>query len=236
MSAMKRNAIIGIVASALVVILIWYFAFYKPTSDDVSKTQEEVTTAQREQQALEATLARLEELDRNAPQQQATLQKLDAAIPSTPDLADFIFQANTAAADSGVDWVSIAPTPPAASTSGGPTVIALAIQVNGGFFQVLDYLNRLEDLPRLVVTDTISVAAGGSTGSATGSTTQTTLSTSTSNSGAPTLSVALGSRMFTTATAVPAAPGGTGTAPAAGSTDSTTTTVPAGSSTSAGTP
>ena len=165
MTTTKRNAIIGIVGGALVVILIWYFVFYKPASDDLSKTQGELTTAERQQQTLEATLARLQDLDRNAPQQQANLQKLSAAIPSTPDLADFIFQANTAAADSGVDWVSIAPTPPAASTTGGPTVIVLAIQVNGGFFQVLDYLNRLEDLQRLVVTDTISVAAGGGEGS-----------------------------------------------------------------------
>ncbi len=105
----KRNAIIAVVAGALVVILVWYFAFYKPKSDDVSSTQGEVAAAQPEQQDLEASLARLRSLDKERPQQQATLDKLNAAIPDSPDLADFIFQANTAAADSGVDWVSIAP-------------------------------------------------------------------------------------------------------------------------------
>jgi Tfp pilus assembly protein PilO len=192
------------------VILIWFFLFYKPKSSDVSKVNDEVTTAERQQQDLEATLARLQALDKERPQQQATLDKLNAAIPATPDLAEFIFEANTAAADSGVDWLSIAPTPPVASATGGPSEIVLNIQVQGGFFQVLDYLNRLENLKRLVVTDTVSLSAGGTdTSGSAGSTDTPTLSTSTSDSGAPTLSVTLGAKMYTSATVAPAAPGAT---------------------------
>ena len=226
---MKRNAIIAVVAGALVVILIWFFAFYKPKGDDVSKTNEQVSTAERQQQDLEATLARLQSLDKERPQQQATLDKLNAAIPPTPDLAEFIFEANTAAADSGVDWLSIAPTPPVASVTGGPSEIALNIQVQGGFFQVLDYLNRLENLKRLVVTQTVNLSAGGSdTSGSAGSTTATTLATSTSGSGAPTLSVTLGAKMYTSATVAPAAPGATPTTP------TPTTAPPATQSTTAG--
>jgi len=225
----KRNAIIAVVAGALVVILIWFFAFYKPKGDDVSKTNEQVSTAERQQQDLEATLARLQSLDKERPQQQATLDKLNAAIPPTPDLAEFIFEANTAAADSGVDWLSIAPTPPIASPTGGPSEIALNIQVQGGFFQVLDYLNRLENLKRLVVTQTVNLSAGGSdTSGSAGSTTATTLATSTSGSGAPTLSVTLGAKMYTSATVAPAAPGATPTTP------TPTTAPPATQSTTAG--
>jgi Tfp pilus assembly protein PilO len=208
----KRNTIIAVVAGALVVILVWFFAFYQPTGNDVSKTNDEVATAERQQQDLEATLARLQALDKERPQQQATLDKLNAAIPPTPDLAEFIFEANTAAADSGVDWLSIAPTPPAANLTGGPSVIVLNIQVQGGFFQVLDYLNRLENLKRLVITDSVNISAGGTdTSGSAGSTTATTLSTSTSASGAPTLSVTLGAKMYTSATVAPAAPGSTTT-------------------------
>lgn len=205
---MKRNVIIAIVAGALAVTLVWFFLFYKPKSNEVSKKNDEVATAERQQQDLEATLARLQELDANRPQQQADLDKLNAAIPATPDLAEFIFEANTAAADSGVDWLSIAPTPPAPSLTGGPSEIVLNIQVQGGFFQVLDYLNRLEKLKRLVVTDTVNLSAGGTdTSGSAGSSSEQTLSTSTSDSGAPTLSVTLGAKMYTSATLAPAAPG-----------------------------
>jgi Tfp pilus assembly protein PilO len=234
----KRNAIIAVVAGALVVILIWYFALYKPKSNDVSSTQDQVSSAQRAQQGLEATLARLRSLDKERPQQQATLDKLNAAIPESPDLADFIFQANTAAADSGVEWLSISPTPPVPSTTGGPSVIALNIQVQGGFFQVLDYLNRLEGLPRLVVTDTINLSAGAGASSGSSGSTTSTLPTATSDAGAPTLSVTLGARMFTRATVAPSAPGATGgtVTPAPSSSATTAPATPSSTSSSNGSP
>ena len=226
---MKRNAVIAVVAGALVVILIWFFALYKPKSNDVSSTKVAVSNAQAQQQSLVATLARLHSLDKERPQQQATLDKLNAAIPDSPGLADFIFQANTAAADSGVDWLSISPTPPAPGTTGGPSVIVLNIQVQGGFFQVLDYLNRLENLPRLVVTVTINLSAGAAAGAGSAGTTASTLPTATSSAGAPTLSVTLGARMYTRATAAPSAPGAAGgtVTPTPSSSATTTPTTPA---------
>ncbi len=232
---MKRNAVIAVVAGALVVILIWFLVLYKPKSNDVSSTKVAVSNAQAQQQSLVATLARLHSLDKERPQQQATLDKLNAAIPDSPGLADFIFQANTAAADSGVDWLSISPTPPAPGTTGGPSVIVLNIQVQGGFFQVLDYLNRLENLPRLVVTVTINLSAGAGAGAAAGSagTTASTLPTATSSAGAPTLSVTLGARMYTRATAAPSAPGAAGgTVTPTPSSSATTTPTPPAKSTS----
>jgi Tfp pilus assembly protein PilO len=218
---MKRNAIIGVIAGAIVIVLLWYVAVYKPKSDEISKVKDETATAERQQQDLEATLARLRELDDNAPQQQARLDVLNSAIPADPDLADFIFQANEAAAQSGVDWISVAPTPPVPGAAGGPSVISLSLQVQGGFFQVLDYLNRLEDLDRLVVIGSINVVSGSDAGAAGTGTTPSTLSTATSGDGAPTLTVTLDGQMYTRTTAVPTAPG----APATG--DTTTTTVPA---------
>jgi hypothetical protein len=36
-------------------------------------------------------------------------------------------------------------------------VVGLAITVSGGYFEVLDYLDRLDDLPRIVVVDSIAL-------------------------------------------------------------------------------
>ena len=207
---MKRAGWVIVVAATLVVILVWFFGFSRPKADSISDTNSQLEDARDAEQSLEATLARLQDLDRRGPEIEANLQQLNTAVPAAPDLADFIFLANDAAADSGVDWISIAPTPPAANPTGGPTVIALSIQVQGGFYQVVDYLNRLEELERLVVADTVSITVG-SDDSATGDTTQTTLATSTSDSAAPSLSVSLGGRMFTrgTVSATPGVPGAT---------------------------
>ena len=40
-----------------------------------------------------------------------------------------------------------------------PAEIRLTLQIRGGYFQVLDFLNRLDDLPRLVVNDSLTVSA-----------------------------------------------------------------------------
>jgi Tfp pilus assembly protein PilO len=220
----KRGLIIGLVAAGLVVVLLWWFALYSPTTKDLSDTQAKTEEARHAQDSLEATLRRLQGLAKSAPQQQAILRRLNAAVPETPDLANFIIQANQIATDSGIDFLSIAPSPPAAGTSGGTTTtINLNIQIKGGFFQVLEYLNRLEDLDRLVVVDTINLTAGsgGSTGSSSSSSASSGATTDTGS-----LSVTLTGRMFTRAPAA-AAPGGATTPTTPGAPGTTTPTTPA---------
>lgn len=47
-----------------------------------------------------------------------------------------------------------------APRAAAPAEIGLAFQIEGGYFQVLDFINRLDRLPRLVVIDSLNVAAG----------------------------------------------------------------------------
>jgi Tfp pilus assembly protein PilO len=97
-----------------------------------------------------------------------------------------------------------APSPTAGAL---PADVKLSLQIRGGYFQVLDFLNRLEDLPRLVVTDGVTVTADQSAR----------------------LTVSLTARMFTRS--VPAGfSGGPTTTPAAGAGGATPTptTTPAG--------
>jgi Tfp pilus assembly protein PilO len=226
----KRSLLIGIVAGAVVLLLIWYFALFSPTSKDLSDTRAKVASTKSANAQLQDTVRRLKELSANAAQQAATLQRLRAAVPQNPDLGQFILQANDLATAAGIDWLSIAPSPPTASAGAGPkSTIALSMQVSGGFFEVLDYLNRLEKLDRLVIVDTINVSSGGNS-SAAGSTTVDT-GAAASGGGAPDLGVTLTGRMFSQA-APPAGsvPGGTAPSTPGATTPTTPTTAPASSS------
>jgi hypothetical protein len=116
----------------------------------------------------------------------------------------------------------ITPTPPAAqsrgTTPGGtsgatPVPIKMSLTISGGYFQVLDFINRLNRLPRIVAIDSLSITASGDISN---------------------MSVSLSARMFTTSSASvsgAAAGGGTTTTPG-GSTTTTssgaTTTTRAG--------
>ena len=219
---MKRNQLLIGGAAVLVIVLLWYFLLYKPLGDDLTSAQEQTSAEQKKTDGLEADLARLQSQAKNASKQQALLRKLDAAVPKNPDLAEFIIQANDIAESSGISFLSIAPTPPAAGD--GASVINMTISISGSFFQLQDYLRQLEQLERLVIVDGISISSGGGGSSgASGSSSDT----SSSSTGDTSLSVSLTARMFTRAAPTTSADGSTGTG---GST--TTTTVPGGSTSS----
>lgn len=230
---MNRRVTLMAILAAVVVLVAWYFLLWSPRSDELDEARERKEQAEQENQNLEAQLARLRADQQREPQLRASLEKLRVAIPDRPDLAQFILDTNDAAVRSGIDWVSIAPTPPAAATPAAtatttttapettgttgttappvaqlPAQIVLSMQVNGGYFQVMDFLNRLDAMPRIVVVDGLTMSADG-TGR---------------------LSATLTARMFTQPSAVPPPPGQTTTttAPAAGG---TTTTVAGGGTT-----
>ena len=232
---MKRNQILIGVAALLAIVLVWYFVLYAPLGDDLDSAQAQKTEEQKKTDSLQADLTRLQSQQKNGTQQQALLRKLDAAVPEQPDLAEFIIQANEIADQSGISFLSIAPNPPVAGTSGA-SVINLTISIKGSFFQLQDYLRLLEKLERLVIVDSLTISASNENAGTTGSSTDG--STSSSSDGTS-LGVTLIARMFTRAAPTGTAAGGTApdgttttTVPGAAT---TTTTVPATGSSTGGT-
>lgn len=209
----KKALLIGVGAS-LALVGLWFLLLWSPQGGRLAGARAREEAAAAENSQLEVRAARLSAAEQRRPELTADLEALRVAVPDSPDLAQFLLDADAASTEAGVDFISISPTPPAPSAKPGlPSEVNLDITVEGGYFQVLDFLNRLTTMPRVVVIDTLGLTAGeGAT--------------------AP-LNVTLTARMFTTATEVAAAP-----APAAGGAPAptTTTTAPAPSSVAAGAP
>lgn len=222
---MKRNAMIAIGAALVAIVVLWYFVIYSPKADDLDKVQGQVKEEQDKTPGLESTLSQLQSVAKNSSQQQALLNKFDQAIPKLPDEAEFIVQMNEIATNSGVEFQSISPSPPAAT--GTTSTIALAISVQGSFFQVKNYLTQLESLDRLVIVDAVNIASGSDT-------------SSTGGSSGTNLTVTLTARMFTRAVpaAAPGAAPAPGTTPPATGTDGSTSssTAPGGATSSSSSP
>jgi len=222
---MTRRAILGFVGGTVAVLVLWWVLIYSPKTSATSTARSEASSAERRSLDLEATVARLKELNRNRPELEASLRTLNAAVPATPDLAVFILSANEIAALSGVDFLSISPSPPSVGLApGAPTTIAISIQVKGGFFAVVDYLNRMEDLERIVVVDGVNLAGQGS---------GTSSASNDPGADPSAISVTLTARMFTRsspagATGATSNPGTTGVS---GSTGITGSTAPASTTT-----
>lgn len=211
-----KSRVIAVGALLVVVVVIaWNALFFGPAGEDVTKAKARNTAAVQSQAQLDAQLKSLEDIVKRGPEFQAQLEKLSSAVPKKVDLEGFLRSAYAIKVASGVDWVSIQPSTPALGAS-GTSEVSMQISINGGFYQVLDYLNRFEALRRLVVIDGINITTGAApaTGGSSGGSTPTT----SNNSGkAPNLTISLNARMFTQADAPGTAGSGTGTsgAPAA---------------------
>jgi Tfp pilus assembly protein PilO len=113
----------------------------------------------------------------------------------------------TVAGGSGSSGGGTTPTTTAAATtpaaSAGPPAIKISMNISGGYFQVLDFVNRLNRLPRIVVIDGLSMGASATSAQ---------------------LQVSLTARMFTTSSRGVAGASGAGGAGTPGAGTTTTTT------------
>lgn len=206
---MTRKIALIAVGACVALFAAWFVFLWGPQGGKLADAQEREDIAASTNSELQLRRDRLVAAQADVPALQAKVETLRVAIPDSPNLAQFILDANDAASASGVDFLSISPAPPAASAEAGvPASVNLSISVDGGYFQVLDYLNRLDAMDRIVVVDTLGLSpTGGEDGGPVG------------------LSVSVTARMFTNAT--PEGLPGEVPAPAApASTEVTTPTAP----------
>lgn len=168
-----RTVVVAAAATIVVIVAAWFFLVFGPKGDEIAEVEEQLEQARTEEQNLRATLERLRELDENRPALEAELRQLEAAVPPRPELASFILAAHEVAARADLEFVSITPAQPASIEGVDAAAIAMSIRAEGRFFSVLDYLDRMERLERLVVVDSLDLAAvqpasedEGATGSA----------------------------------------------------------------------
>lgn len=161
---MKRPLITLMLLAAFALIFGWNAVLLAPRESEANDVREEVAAAKAEEQALRASLAELRRLAGDSEAREDQLARFTRLIPPEPDLAGFIRTMNDVATSSQVDWSSLTPAAPTTGVGGAPATVGLSIKVDGTFFQLLDYLRRIENLERLVVIDAVDMAAVPATG------------------------------------------------------------------------
>lgn len=139
-----------------VLLVAWFMLLWSPKSSELSTAKTRRTAAEAQAAELEARVARLQDSLRRSPALQADLGRVRSAIPTTPDLPQFILDTDDAASRAGVDFLSVTPTAPAPGTAGS-TEVRLAMTVKGGYQQMLAFLDNLLTMPRLVVLDQVTI-------------------------------------------------------------------------------
>lgn len=159
------------VGLALLVGLAFVFLLYNPLGQAQAALEAETVALQGQQVTVSAQIAELEQIRSDEPRTRELLSQLEQLIPSEVAQPKALDELQAAADTSGVILKSVSfadavPAAPAVPAPGGQQlgVIATTLVMEGGYFQAVDFLRRLElEGPRAVLTQSVAVAEGEAT-------------------------------------------------------------------------
>ena len=155
-----RTRLILAAVSAVLVVLLAFFFLIRPRQNELADVQAQVETEENLTLQLRGQLARLQELQRNAPELQAELDRIRDLVPRDHEVPNFIFQVTAAAAQSGVEVVQLTPELPKTPPEGAQLAeVRITLGGRGGYFAIQDFVRRLYALDRALRIDIIELIA-----------------------------------------------------------------------------
>lgn len=155
-----RTRLILTIVGTVVVVLLAYFLLIRPRQSELSDVQAQVEQEENLEIQLRGQLARLRELQRNAPQLQAELDRIRDLVPQEHEVPNFIFQVTAAASASGVEVVQLTPELPKQPPEGAQLAqVRVTIGGEGGYFAIQDFVRRLYNLDRALRIDVLDLVA-----------------------------------------------------------------------------
>jgi Tfp pilus assembly protein PilO len=157
---MRRNALLGALGAILLVAL-YYMLLFQPAREEIAATRATIATVETEQTAIQAEIARLQVVREGAPEVEADLALARAIVPDEAASPSLLRQLQLGATDSELVLTTVTLGRPAESLT-DPTLASLAVsvQLEGTYFQVVDFLRRIETpdiTPRGVIWDSVAV-------------------------------------------------------------------------------
>jgi Tfp pilus assembly protein PilO len=158
----RRAPLIAGIAFALVAVLL-VLLLVLPKMGEVGEVEDELTTAQDQEIALEAQLRALQDAQASAPETEREIAAIEDQVPSTAELPELFGVLQGAADRSAVDFFSFSPGSPAPDTAGTFSRIPSTITVTGSYFALDEFLFLMETLPRAAKVLTITISPQGGT-------------------------------------------------------------------------
>ena len=160
MAGRRGPVIAGAIAVGLALLLIFFLVL--PKMAEVGEARTRLERAETEQQTLESRLRALEDARDSAPEARTLIANVDRQIPPTADVPGVILLLDNAATQSSLDLKVFTPATPVFDAVTGLTHIDIQVSVEGTYFELDEFLFRIETLPRAakLLNATISGSAG----------------------------------------------------------------------------
>jgi Tfp pilus assembly protein PilO len=146
----------------LVVSVLAFAAVLRPQAARIADTKQQAEAQRVRLAELELNLRQLQSLQQEAPELRARAEQVDTAMPNDPQLAQFVLQVQDAARKSAIDWLAVSPASPQAGQEAGIEEINVSMSLTGGYFQVEDFVARLETLGRALKISQVTLGPGPS--------------------------------------------------------------------------
>jgi Tfp pilus assembly protein PilO len=173
----RRQELVFAVAGALLVLVAGVMLLIRPTRQATAEARADRDAAAAESQTLRDQIKALESLKPKEAELKAQAALARAEFPATPGLPSLVDALQDSAGQAGVDLGTVSPSTPKASTINPQLAeITTTVDVSGGYFEIQDFLVRLENLvkgsdpgrvaPRSVLVQSVNLSsnAGNATG------------------------------------------------------------------------
>ena len=144
---MNRQTLLLSLLALILIGALWWLFLYSPGRETLAGVEEDIAAAETERITLGTRIAQLEAVRATAPETEALIAQLGSIVPSEPALAGAIRQIEGAAEDAGVRVVSLSTSRPTeiADVAPGLHRMAVSMTLSGSYFQLVDFMRRLED-------------------------------------------------------------------------------------------
>jgi Tfp pilus assembly protein PilO len=162
---MKRSQILLSALAAILVVALFYVLLMQPAREQVVELEAQIADELVAQAGLTQEIDRLRSVRDQAPEVEAELVTGEAIVPRDVSLPSALRQLQLSADESGVVLQAVTTSRPAL-IEGGPEGLAQidsTVQLVGGYFQIVDFLRRIEDpaiTPRGVSWTSATLARG----------------------------------------------------------------------------
>jgi Tfp pilus assembly protein PilO len=144
---MKRTTVLLSALAAILLVALFWLLLWSPSKDELVAIREETEQVRTQQVQLEGRIRALQQVRERAPEAEAELAAAEAVIPRDSALPSALRQLQVSADEAQVRLVSVSPGRPVA-VDGAPASLgelAVNVELEGGYFQLVDFLRRIED-------------------------------------------------------------------------------------------
>jgi Tfp pilus assembly protein PilO len=162
---MNRLQLVLVGLGAILVVVLFWLLLWSPQGDEIDEVRADIDRVQDQQATTQNRITTLRNVRDEAPEIESMLTASASILPRDTALPSVLRQLQTAADESGSVLTSVSPgrPQPVDGAAEDLAMLTLSVQMDGSYFQIVDFLRRVEQAditPRGINWDDLAMSVG----------------------------------------------------------------------------